>query len=199
MPVTPVNVDDFVEIAVPFMSLLGTTLSSSLEWHPIELEPMPDLADIRAYNRSKNITPHRNRYQKYFADLSRVCEVEDTVEEWFEKQYIDQICQQSLKLHLTRQIDGFLHQLSQMFKIDLVEVGGIDFSVWKLYLTALSRPDCVINGVYYSDINFTLKVTDSDLVNEVKKVGVIIDRGQELQMRAGDRLIIYLSMGGYTK
>lgn len=35
MPVTPVNVDDFVEIAVPMMSLMGTTLSASLVWHPI--------------------------------------------------------------------------------------------------------------------------------------------------------------------
>lgn len=53
---------------------------------------MPDLSDIRDYNRSKNMTPTRNKLQKYFADLSRVCEVEDTVEEWFEKQFYDSIC-----------------------------------------------------------------------------------------------------------
>jgi hypothetical protein len=69
---------------------------------------MPDLSDIRDYNRSKNMTPTRNKLQKYFADLSRVCEVEDTVEEWFEKQFYDSICQKSLKIHVTRQIDGFL-------------------------------------------------------------------------------------------
>lgn len=37
------------------------------------------------------------------------------------------------------------------------------------------------------------------LVNEVKKVGVIIDRGLEMQFRGGDQLIIYLSMGGFAK
>lgn len=35
MPVTPIAVDDFVEIAVPMMSLMGTTLAGSLEWHPL--------------------------------------------------------------------------------------------------------------------------------------------------------------------
>jgi len=31
------------------------------------------------------MTPDRNKFQKYFADLSRVCDVEDTVNEWFDK------------------------------------------------------------------------------------------------------------------
>jgi len=37
------------------------------------------------------------------------------------------------------------------------------------------------------------------LTNEVKKVGVIIDRGQCMEFRAGDELIIYVSMGGFEK
>lgn len=44
------------------------------------------------YNRVKNLTPDRNKFQKYFADLNRVCEVEDTVIEWFDKQYLEQVC-----------------------------------------------------------------------------------------------------------
>jgi hypothetical protein len=30
-------------------------------------------------------------------------------------------------------------------------------------------------------------------------VGVIIDRSQEMQFRAGDQIIIYVSMGGFEK
>lgn len=37
------------------------------------------------------------------------------------------------------------------------------------------------------------------LTNEVKKVGVIIDRGQCMEFRPGDELIIYVSMGGFEK
>lgn len=43
---------------------------------------------MRDYNRFKNLTPNRDLFGKYFADLKRVCEVEDTVVEWFEKDYI---------------------------------------------------------------------------------------------------------------
>lgn len=63
-----------------------------------------------------------------------------------------------------------------MFKVDLVEVGGIDFSVWKIYLTAPSNPACGDSGVCFKDISIRLSVKDNNLVNEVKKVGVIIDR-----------------------
>ena len=37
------------------------------------------------------------------------------------------------------------------------------------------------------------------LTNEVKKVGVIIDRGQRMEFRPEDELIIYVSMGGFEK
>ena len=37
------------------------------------------------------------------------------------------------------------------------------------------------------------------LTNEVKKVGVIIDRGQKMEFRGGDLLLIYVSMGGFEK
>ena len=37
------------------------------------------------------------------------------------------------------------------------------------------------------------------LTNEVKKVGVIIDRSQTMEFRPDDELIIYVSMGGFEK
>ena len=37
------------------------------------------------------------------------------------------------------------------------------------------------------------------LTHEVKKVGVIIDRGSCMEFRGGDILIIYVSMGGFEK
>jgi len=57
------------------------------------------------------MTPDRNKLQKYFADLARVCEVEDTVVEWFQKEHYEQICTDALKAHIRRQIDDFLKLL----------------------------------------------------------------------------------------
>jgi len=106
-----------------------------------------------------------------------------------------------------------------------IEVGGIDFSVWKIHLMAKACPETSV-PVFYADLNIELRViplntylvketplgledeTDLEddntykrviLTNEVKKVGVIIDRGQRMEFRAGDELIIYVSMGGFEK
>ena len=86
-----------------------------------------------------------------------------------------------LKQHIKHQIDDFLVQLQDQFRIEFVEVGGIDFSVWKIYLKALWSPK-TLKKVTYKDINLTSRVLpfEKELVNEVKKVGVIIDRDTEL-------------------
>jgi len=59
------------------------------------------------------MTPDRNKYQKYFADLKRVCEVEDTVIEWFGQDFIAQVCQDSLTKHIQRKIDDLLRSLER--------------------------------------------------------------------------------------
>jgi len=59
-------------------------------------------------------------------------------------------------------------------------VGGCDFSVWKIWLRALSKPAVGTRAVHYTDINMTFRISGYALVNEIKKIGVIIDRGQEM-------------------
>ena len=65
------------------MSLAGVVNPKTIEWTDLVKRALPVQEDIRNYNRVKNMTPDRNKFQKYFADLKRVCEVEDTVIEWF--------------------------------------------------------------------------------------------------------------------
>lgn len=90
------------------MSLMGTLDLKTLQWKQMLTEPIPNQSNIRNYNRSYNMTPDRDKLQKYFADLSRVCDVEDTVCEWFDKQFYERICTDSLKQHVKHQIDDFL-------------------------------------------------------------------------------------------
>lgn len=40
--------------------------------------------------------PDRNKLQKYFADLSRVCDLEDTICEWFGKEHYEKVSTQAL-------------------------------------------------------------------------------------------------------
>ena len=55
---------------------------------------------------------------------------------------------------------------------------------------------------YYEELNIEIRVCDSKvkgLCNEVKRTGFLIDRGAPLELRGGDILLLYVSMGGFEK
>lgn len=37
------------------------------------------------------------------------------------------------------------------------------------------------------------------ITNEVKRTGFLIDRGSRVEVRPGDTIIVYVSMGGFEK
>jgi len=83
IPTVSICAEDYAEVSVTIMSLMGVVDTNSIRWRPNLFEALPEQEDIRNYNRYKNLTAERDTFQKYFADLNRVCEVEDTVTEWF--------------------------------------------------------------------------------------------------------------------
>ena len=105
--------NDFAEVSVTLMSLMGALDLQSLYWQHPKFEPVPDQGDIRQYNRSKNMTPDRNNLQKYFADLSRVCDLEDNISEWFGKEHYEYVSTEALTTHIRHQVDDLLEQLEE--------------------------------------------------------------------------------------
>ena len=148
---------------------MGVLDISTLEWKPCFFEQLPEQEDIRNYNRLKSMTPDRDKLEKYFADLKRVCEVEDTVVEWFDKSVHQLICQKSLKDHLRRQIDDFLLLLERQFDTVQIEVGGIDFSVWKIHLQAKEYPE-TSDPVFYADLNIELRIIAANTIAKKNKL-----------------------------
>jgi hypothetical protein len=59
---------------------------------------------------------------------------------------------------LKRHIDDLLDKLAKQFDTIQIEVGGIDFSVWKVHLQAKSYPEVGDEAVFYPDLNSELKV-----------------------------------------
>ena len=92
--------------------------------------------------------PDRNKLQKYFADLSRVCDLEDTICEWFGKDYYEKVSTEALQSHIRHQIDDLITKLELQFKIEHIDVGGIDFSVWKICCKALLNPKTLETVTY---------------------------------------------------
>ena len=75
--------------------------------------------------------------------------------------------------------------------------------MWKLHLKAKKNPK--VSCKFYSDLNVGIKVeplssvASEGICNEVKRLGFLIDRGENLELRGGDTFIVYVSMGGFEK
>jgi hypothetical protein len=133
------------------LSLMGRLDPESILWQPISIEAQPDRDDIRDYNRFKNLTPTRDFLQKYFCDLRRVCEVEETVVEWFQEAYVQT---NSLKKHIVRKVK--LAEFQEQFEILNAEVGGIDFSVWKVLMKVKKCRESSYR--FYKELNMGITV-----------------------------------------
>lgn len=94
------------------MNLEGALELDSLIWGLIKQQKMPSICEIRDYNRSKYMTPERDKLTKYFADLRRVCDVEDTIIEWYDYAYIRN---NSLLIHIKRHLD--IDQFTDQFNV----------------------------------------------------------------------------------
>lgn len=119
MPIVPICINDSVEISITLLSFMGSLKISSIQWQKMSMQPLPRQADIRNYNRSQNMTPDRNLFVKYFADLARVCELEESITEWFEREHIENVCTNALIDHQgnTKRVDKLLEKLSKQFHI----------------------------------------------------------------------------------
>ena len=76
-----------------------------------------------------------------------------------------------------------------------MEIGGIDFSVLRLQLEA-KKPSGPCD---YEDLKMQISVKEAPVANEVKKAGLLIDKGCDLELSPGDLLVVYVSMGGSEK
>lgn len=124
---------------------------------------------------------------KIFCDTHRVCELEDSVVEWYDSKYFQR--QQELP---------DLSFLEPLFSIKGYQCAGIDGLISKVHLVAQQEGRLINN-----DIGIPLVIKkqaskgpndpESMIVHEVKRVGLLIDRYVDLELRVGDHLILYIS------
>jgi len=117
--------------------------------------------------------------EKIFCDMSRVCEVEDQVIEWYDSRYFQR-----------RQELFNLDFLRPLFKVMSVECGGVDGLVCKVQLKA-EREGRLENA--YVGMPIEVRAQDKSFTVEVKRAGLHIDRFVDLQVRIGDILVFYIS------
>jgi len=170
--------EDTLELALLFFSLRGFVDISSIEWHPPEILETPTINTL-TYNKDMMNIPTDDRAIKIYADLSRVCELEDTVVEWYEQKYYE----------YKQDIVDFSF-LELLFEIVSVEYSGVDNKVIRL-TTRAKNPGYLSKD--YFDLGIKIKDFKRSIRNEIKRKGLIKERNVDVELRVGDTFIIYIT------
>ena len=192
-PITQVCARDTIEIAINLFSLQGLVQIDSIEWLDCGLTNPPKY-NVISYDKDIGMRAASDKAQKIYCDMSRICELEDAVVEWYDSRYFQ-------KKEEVLNID----YLSQLFVIKKYECAGIDGTICKIQLQAVKE-----GRIYNEFIGIPIVVKDTrqavkgrfpgdddehTIVHEVKKLGLLIDRYVDLELRIGDTLVIYVSRG----
>lgn len=80
--------DDTIELALHLFSLRGLVDVESIVWSEPEIYETPSINTL-TYNKDMVNVATADRAIKIYADINRVCELEDTVVEWYDEKYYE--------------------------------------------------------------------------------------------------------------
>eukprot|EP01022_Parablepharisma_sp_SALTPOND_P000968 TRINITY_DN105358_c0_g1_i1.p1 TRINITY_DN105358_c0_g1~~TRINITY_DN105358_c0_g1_i1.p1 ORF type:complete len:572 (-),score=29.68 TRINITY_DN105358_c0_g1_i1:2048-3706(-) len=174
--IVPIAVGDNLEFAINYYSLRGLIDISTIEWLPPKLEKTPP-ENILTYKPKVKREMEKDRTRKVFADLSRICELEDSEMEWRD-------------FRCERQPESVFpfEELRRCFKIEHIEYSNVDNYVIKMYLRAC-RKGYTEFGIF--GIGVRVVDTEEECTNEVKKIGLWIERHADIELRIEDLLVFY--------
>ncbi len=102
--------------------------------------------------------------------------------EWYDRDYY---------VHKERALD--LTFLKDLFVIKREQYSGVDLTVGKISLVA-SKPG-LLERLPDLGADVVIRRAEAELSNEAKRLGLMIDRHCPLELRVGDLLILYISIG----
>lgn len=153
----------------------------SIKWFPPQLT-MPTQDNVLTYSLDGKMRAVKDRVLKIFCDTNRVCELEDSVVEWYDSKYF-QRPQELMDISF----------FEPMFQIKSYMCAGVDGLISKIHLLALKEGRLINDYIGMPLVVRNLERRDSQLIHEVKRVGLLIDRYVDLELRVGDQLILYVS------
>lgn len=126
-----------------------------------------------------------DRAIKIYADINRVCELEDTVVEWYDQKYYEN----------KSEIVDFSF-LEEFFEIKSVEYSGVDNKVVRIQTKA--KDTGYLHPDYFS-LGIKIKHPKAIIRNEVKRKGLLSERDRDIELRVGDMFIIYITRAKSTR
>ena len=133
----------------------------------------------------KHLPPVENGIKKIFADLNRICEIEDEELEWYERAYFP-------APHVLPSLGLF----DRLFTIKDEKYAGTDRVVGKIQLQAIRPGELRSTWV---GARLVVRKPRAELTNEVKRLGLMIERHAPLELRIGDIFVFYVALGRRRK
>eukprot|EP00826_Nyctotherus_ovalis_P041369 TRINITY_DN4151_c0_g1_i1.p1 TRINITY_DN4151_c0_g1~~TRINITY_DN4151_c0_g1_i1.p1 ORF type:complete len:244 (+),score=47.54 TRINITY_DN4151_c0_g1_i1:43-732(+) len=169
-----IAVNDNIEFAMTFYTAKGLADLHSIKWLPPILESTP----LNCKTKPR-IELEEDKAKKVFSDLSRVCELEDSEAEW-----LDFVVDRQLKTVVN------FRKIRKWFRIERVEYSDASNYAVKIQLRA--RKKCRVTSRLFG-IGINILNKGEECTNEVKKLGLWIERNSDIELRIGDLLIFYYS------
>lgn len=186
---------DSLEFAINWFNLQGLVDLSSIEWQPAQisdtaqilsnLQLAPKYPEISSRPQADSSEDEQTiKKRMYLYNVARHCEVELAITEWYDPRYF-------LRPKETYIYDKFMPFL----RLTSVDFAGVDNTVSRNTYIA-STVGVVIDAERLIGMRVEIKANREEVVNEVKRVGLVFDRHTSVQLRLGDTFVLYISRGG---
>lgn len=122
---------------------------------------------------------------KIISDITRICEIEDTVTQWLDYRY------KADKVYAKFNLD----KLRDYFSLDKILVGTIDSLALKMQLTVKKEGFNYIGSIpcHLLGKAINIKKRNEQCLISIKRFGFVIDRNRGIDLRIGDKLVLYIS------
>ena len=186
-----ITVGQTVEIALTWYNLQGLLDFDSIEWQPpviqdtsAVLQGLSNAVTAASKQQKPNSETESATHKLYHYNISRNCEAEYTNMEWFEAEYF------------ARQREVYYYDHFMPFlRLVRCEFAGVDVTTSRnTYLAVM--PGIVPDSKLKIGVEVEVKPRDTNVTSEVKRLGLLYDRGRPVELRVGDSLVLYISKGG---
>jgi hypothetical protein len=174
---------DNLEFAVNWLNLSSAVRLDSIQWQaPVFQETRLQISRLQLkYDLDRTKKCEGIEHKTYMYNIARHCEVQLSQVEWYKPEYYT-------KANLVFAYDYFL----PFMRCVKTKFAGVDLLNAKFeYL--VEYPGIVPGSLEKIGILIEVRERDEELTNEVKRLGLFYDRHKQIEMRVGDRFVLYIT------
>jgi hypothetical protein len=177
---------DNVEFAVNWLNLSSAVRLDTIQWQaPVFYETKAQVSSLQLkYDLDRSKKTEGIEHKTFMYNIARHCEVQLSQIEWYKAEFYT-------KQSYVFSFDHFLPFL----RIVKSKFAGVDLINSKFEFIA-ECAGIVPESMEKIGVVGEIKEREDELTNEVKRLGLLYDRYKQIELRVGDRFVVYITKGG---